>query len=272
MKANKVEHSGRFGLKVVFGLGALLAVSVGTVFAYGKLRDLYFEQCAIVDMDSQVEIVAGKMVLPGTIAEAFGLKVGANLATIDFAQKRKNLLERIPNLRTIQISRRPPDKVRITAEERTPIAKLALTGSRKITGLVVDAEGMVFPWRPDTQTLPTIREASTSSTPKGHRVTKRTLAALRLVEACRETEFLELGLLEVDTSRRDFLVATLGNYSKLKILWDGMDGPSSATSRADLVKRLTRLRDTIRSHVANDTVIWNATVPDRIFADTQGKL
>ena len=44
------------------------------------------------------------------------------------------------------------------------------------------------------------------------------MAALRLVEVCREAEFLELGLLEVDTSKHDFLFATLGNYSKLKIL------------------------------------------------------
>lgn len=271
MKANKIERSGRFRLKVAIGLVAFLAVSAGGVFAYGKLRDLYIEQSVISDMDSQVEIVSGKMVLPGTIAEEFGLRVGVNLATIDFVQKRNDLLARIPNLRSIKISRTLPDKVRIVTEERTPIAKLVLGDGRTAAGRVVDAEGVVFVWLRGTQTLPTIREAQPPGTPKGRRVAGRTLAALRLIEACREPEFLELGVLEVDTSRRDFLVATLGNYSKVKIHWDGMD-ESSAASRADLVKRLTQLRDAIRSRVATDTVIWNATIPNRIFADTQKKL
>ena len=96
------------------------------------------------------------------------------------------------------------------------------------------------------------------------------MAALRLVEVCREAEFLELGLLEVDTSKHDFLFATLGNYSKLKILWTGMDDPTPE-SAADLRKRLTQLRDAIRAKVVPNAVIWNATIPDRIFLDTQEK-
>ena len=95
--------------------------------------------------------------------------------------------------------------------------------------------------------------------------------ALRLVEACREPELLELGLLEVDTSKHDFLVATLGNYSKVKILWEEMD-ESTPVARQDLVVRLTLLRDTIRSRIAPNAVIWNATIPNRIFADTQETL
>lgn len=273
MKANKAERPNRLGLKVVPGLLALLAAVAGLVFAGEKLRAVYIEQCVIADMKRQVAIdcVPGKMVQPGTIAEEFGLRVGANLACIDFAKKRRDLLARIPNLRAIQIARTLPDKVRITAEERTPIAKLALSGSRNPTGRVVDAEGVVFVWHRGTQTLPTICEPTPPGTQKGQRVAGRSLAALRLVEACRQPEFLELGVLEVDASRHDFLLATLGNYSKVKILWKEMDA-ATADSRADLERRLTQLRDVIRSRVAADAVIWNATIPDRIFADTQGKL
>ena len=78
-------------------------------------------------------------------------------------------------------------------------------------------------------------------------------------------------MLEVDTSRRDFLVVTLGNYSKAKICWDEMDEPSART-KPDLDARLTRLRDAIRSQVTPTAVTWNVTMPGEVFADTQGKL
>ena len=274
MKANKIEHGNR---KVLVGGLLLLGILIGgLVFSYGKLRDLYVEQCEIRDMAAQVEITAGKMVRPGTIAEVFGLKVGANLAKIDFAARREDVLKAIPNLREIRITRRLPDKVFIAAEERTPIARMGFLGDRSITGRVVDADGMVFDCMRGTQTLPTIREPGKPGTQRGTFVKGRTLAALKLVEACRDPEFLELGVLEVDTSKHDFLVVTLGNYSRVKILWDEMDESTASgltpTARKDLLSRLTLLRNTIRSKVTPDAVIWNATIPGRIFADTQGKL
>ena len=114
-------------------------------------------------------------------------------------------------------------------------------------------------------------EALPPGTPRGQRITRRTLAALRLIEVCREPAFLELGVLEVDVSKPDYLIATLGNYSRVKIAWEGMDEETPA-SRADLVRKLGLLRMAIRSRVAADAVIWNATMPDTVTGDTQKKL
>ena len=268
-KANKIERPNR-GLVVTAVVVVLVLLGIGALLGYEKLKAVYLEQCVITDMAAQVEITSGKMVHPSTIAEELGLRVGANLALIDFTAKREELLAKIPNLRGVRISRHLPDKVTVTAEERTPVARMGLRGKNAVTGRVVDTEGVVFLWQRGTQTLPTIREAQVP-TPKGQRITRRTLAALRLVEICREPEFAELGVLEVDVSKPDFLVATLGNYSKVKIAWNGMDEQTPA-SRADLRTRLGNLRKAIRSRVAPETVIWNATMPDTVFADTQGKL
>ena len=158
----------------------------------------------------------------------------------------------------------------VTAEERTPVARMELRGKNVLSGRVVDTEGVVFLWQRGTETLPTIREARVP-TPKGQRITRRTLAALRLVEICREPEFAELGILEVDVSKPDFLLATLGNYATVKIAWEGMDEQTPA-SHGDLVRKLELLRKAIRSRVAADAVIWNATMPDTITGDTQKKL
>lgn len=271
MKATTIERHNRTGLIVTAVLVVLVALGFGVVLGYEKLKGIYLEQCVITDMSSQVEISAGRMVLPSTIAEELGLRVGTNLALIDFAAKREELLAKIPNLRAVRISRRLPDKVVIVAEERVPVARLGIKGKDRVTGRVVDTEGMVFIWQRGTQTLPTIRETQTSGTPKGRRISRRTLAALRLIEACREPDFAELGILEVDVSKPDFLLATLGNYSTVKIAWEGMDEQTPA-SRADLVRKLGLLRKAIRSRVAPDAVIWNATMPDTVTGDTRKKL
>ena len=271
MKATKIERKNRTGLIVTAVVIALAALGVGAALGYDKLREIYLEQCVITDMASQVEISAGRMVHPSTIAEELGLRVGANLALIDFSAKREELLAKVPNLREVRISRRLPDKVIISTDERVPVARMGLKGKGSVTGRVVDTEGMVFVWQRGTQTLPTIRETQSPGTQKGQRISGRTLAALRFLEACREPEFAELGVLEVDVSKPDFLLATLGNYSTLKIAWDGMDEQTPA-SHGDLVRKLGMIRKAIRSQVAADAVIWNATMPDTVTGDTQKKL
>ena len=269
MKTNKIERKGKMPM-VVTAIAALVLLGVGAVVCYDKLKALYLEQCVITNLAEQVSITSGKMVKADVIAENLGLRKGANLATIDFSEKRRELLAKVPNLKSIRISRQLPDKVTVTAEERSPVARLGLCRAQDPSGRVVDTEGMVFVWQRGTQTLPLIRESQAPGTSRGCFIQGRTMAALRLIEVCREAEFLELGLLEVDTSKHDFLFATLGNYSKLKILWTGMDDPTPE-SAADLRKRLTQLRDAIRAKVVPNAVIWNATIPDRIFLDTQEK-
>ena len=271
MRDNRIERPRRIGLIVTALLAALAILGIGGVLCYDRLKAIYLEQCVITDMASQVEISTGRMVPPSTIAEELGLRVGANLALIDFGAKREELLARVPNLRTVRISRHLPGKVVVATEERIPVARMGLRGKNAVTGRVVDTEGMVFMWQRGTQTLPTIREVLPPGTPRGQRITKRTLAALRLIEASREPDFVELGILEVDIAKPDFLVATLSNYSKVKIAWEGMDDQTPA-SQADLRIRLGNLKRAIRSQVAPATVIWNATMPDTIFADTQGAL
>ena len=59
----------------------------------------------------------------------FGLTNGANLATIPFADLRKKLLDRIPNIADLKIERRLPNRVTITVVEREPAVRIAtLTG------------------------------------------------------------------------------------------------------------------------------------------------
>ena len=270
MKPNRIQHGDRKGVLFVVGAVVLLAVGLGLVIGFDKLRDLYLEQCVIRDPAAQVSISAGEMVKADVIAENLGLLPGANLAHIDFAKKREELLKKVPTLKSVVVTRYLPGRVSVATEERTPIAKLGIRGYRKTTGRVVDAEGMVFTCLRGTQLLPTVNEAQAPGTAPGLKIKGRTLAALRLIEASREPEFAELGVQDVDVSKPDYLLATLGDYSKAKIAWDEMDA-TTAASRDALVSQLRKLVNAIRCKVGVGTVIWNATMPDRVFADSQGK-
>ncbi len=272
MKGNKIERRSRGGLWVALGALAVTALAVALAVGYGKLRSLYVEQCVITDMAEQVTITAGKMVKPDVLAEFFGLRKGANVALIDFEERREEILRKIPTLKTVSVSRRLPNRVEIRAEERTPVVRLNVCGRRAASGRVADAEGVVFSCLRGTQSLPTIREPRAPGTAPGQRLRGRALAALDLVTACRESEFAELGLLEVDTSKTDFLVGTLGDYSRVKICWEGMDEGTPA-ARAALNARLALLLKAVRARCEGlKAVIWNATLPDYVFADTQERL
>lgn len=270
MKPNKIQHGDRKGVLFVVAAILLSGIGIGLAVGFNKLRDLYLEQCVIRNPTTQVSISAGEMVKADVIAENLGLLAGANLALIDFAARRDELLKKVPTLKSVTITRYLPDRVSVVTEERTPIAKLGIRGFRRTTGRVVDSEGMVFMCLRGTQLLPTINEPQAPGTAAGHKIQRRTLAALRLIEACREPNFAELGVQDIDVSKPDFLLATLGDYSKAKIAWEEMD-ESTAVSREALVTKLDQLVKAIRSKVGTGTVIWNATMPNQIFADSQGK-
>ena len=254
-------------------LAAILiaAGTVGAFMAYDWLRDLWREQCAITDFASQVRINSGKLVKSDVVAEVFGLRTGANLATIDFAKKRAEALERHPAIRDIHLRRRLPNRVEIAVTERTPVVRMNIRGRKGDTGRVADSEGVVFLCRRGTAMLPTIRESQAPGTMPGKRLSGRTLAALRLVEACRETDFLELGVLDVDASKPDWLLATLGDYSTAKIAWSGMDNPTEG-NRGEMLSTLVNLRNAIRSKVGAGAVIWNATNTGFVYSDTKEKI
>lgn len=274
MKQNKIEQSGHKSVYVVLALVFVAAVAVALAVGYGKLRDIWLEQCVIDDPARQVSVTSGMMVKADVLAEEFGLRKGANLALIDFDERRKAVLRKIPNLRSISVSRTLPDKVAIVAEERTPVARMNIRGRKSETGHVVDSDGVVFVWQRGTQMLPVIRELQAPGTAVGNRLSGRALAALRLIESSQEAGRSELGVLEVDITRPDYLLATLGNYSRAKVAWEGMDDPD-ATGRSGLDRQLTLLTKAIRSRIGDNTLIWNATdtsTPGRIYADSKGNL
>lgn len=272
MKANKIERkAGKRSVLAFLALILLAALLGGVAFAYTKLRDIYLEQCVITDATEQVAITSGKLVKADVIAGMFGLTNGANLARIDYGARREKCLREQPAIRSLSITRHLPDRIEISVVERTPEVRLNLVKSKNETGKVADADGIVFRSFRGTGTLPVIREAAEKATPPGKKLPERALAALRLIEVASDTEFADLRILEVDATPPDYLVATFGNYARAKIAWEGMNNPTAANQK-NLVERLRQLRDAMRTKAAIGIGVWNATMPNKVFADTKDKI
>jgi hypothetical protein len=246
---------------------ALMGISLGV----SSLRKTWREQCVVTDRELDVVIDNRKdeqrrMVHPDIITLYFGLTNGANLATIPFADLREKLLGRIPNIADLKIERRLPNRVTITVVEREPAVRIATLKGRADSGRVADLEGVVFPFSSNVSALPVIREAT--ATPAGKRLTGMAAAAVRLVEEAALPDLADLSVLEVDTTHADYLLVTLGDYSRARIAWDRMC-EDTRVSRTSLTNQLTRLSKAIATRVITQPTLWHATdygSPGRVFA------
>ncbi len=261
----------RVVVAIVTLLVLLAAALTGIAFGVSSLRKTWREQCVVTDRELDVVIDNRKdeqrrMVHPDIITLYFGLTNGANLATIPFADLREKLLGRIPNIADLKIERRLPNRVTITVVEREPAVRIATLKGRADSGRVADLEGVVFPFSSNVSALPVIREAT--ATPAGKRLTGMAAAAVRLVEEAALPDLADLSVLEVDTTHADYLLVTLGDYSRARIAWDRMC-EDTRVSRTSLTNQLTRLSKAIATRVITQPTLWHATdygSPGRVFA------
>ena len=133
---------------------------------------------------------------------------------------------------------------------------------------MADQEGVVFRFSSNTALLPIIHEADSTPTPPGKRLTGHAAAALRLVEVAAQPELADLRVLEINTSHKDYLFVTLGNYDRVKLAWDHMD-EDSRLSRESLQRQLRHLQSVVNANITPRTTVWIATdfgKPSRIYA------
>ena len=257
-------------LMALLALLVIAAAIVGIVVAYGKLRDLWLEQCVITDFPSQVRITEGAMVKAEIVADQFGLRNGANLALIDFAKRREEILAKIPNVRDVTVTRHLPNRVDVVVEERKPFVRMNVCGKNRSSDRVADADGVVFLCLRGTQALPVIREPQSPGTPPGRRLGDRARAAIRLLETCADAEFQDVQIQEVDVSPRDYLLVTLHDYSYLRLSWKDMD-VGTPEGLSDLKSRLRNFAGLLRKRYLEVPVTWDATgeTADIITANPQ---
>lgn len=247
----------------------LLAVGYGLCCGYAAIKKLCDEQCRVVDQGVDVVVVTpGVMVMADVVKFHFGLTNGANLAEIDFGGLRECLLRRVPNIRDLTIERRLPNRVTIEVKEREPIARVMGAGKKSPTGLMVDAEGVIFRFVRSAATYPVVRTTGNATLEPGGRLGGRSAAALRLLETAALPDFISLNVQEADAAPKDYVLVTLGDYSRAKVAWEEMD-EDTPRARESLARQLRRLSKAIASNLAAKGSTWIVTdygTPGRIYA------
>ena len=259
------------------------AACSGLAIGGGALSAIWREQFRV--QDSAIDVVvtsSGKNVKPDTIIYYFGLTNGANLATIPYEDLRKGLIARIPNIKDIKVERRLPRRVTVDVKEREPAVRIAPAKGAPNSGLVADYDGVVFRTF-NSPPLPIIREAAEKRHDPGQKLEGNAGSALRLVHLLAEAadaksdeapELSELRVLEVDTSKKDYLLVTLGDYSMAEIAWERMH-EDSEVSRKSLRRQLLHLAQAIATRLTPRTTRWIATEYEkggRVYATDPARL
>ena len=269
-------------------LAALVLVCGGFVcwgFAVGvgALREVWREQFRV--QDSAIDVVvtsSGKNVTPATIVYYFGLTNGANLATIPYQEKSRELIARNPNIRSISIERRLPRRVIIDVKEREPAVRIVAAKGTESAGLVADYDGVVFRTFKAPSQLPVMRESAETRHTPGQRLEGHAYAALQLVHVLADAaegksdapELAALRVREINTSKKDYLLVTLDDYSTAEIAWDRM-GEDSEIAQKSLHRQLLHLSQAIATRLPPRSIRWIVTEYEkggRVYAADPARL
>ena len=255
----------------------------GLSIGFFALREIWREQFIV--QNSAIDVVvtsSGKNVKPETIIYCFGLTNGANLATIPYEELRQSLIARIPNIHDITIMRRLPRRVTIDVREREPAVRIVPPKGSPDSGLVADYDNVVFRTF-NSPPLPIFRGTDEAHCKPGARLEGHARAALQLVHLLAEAadaksdaepELADLRVLEVDTSKQDYLLVTLGDYSTAEIAWERM-GDDSEVALKSLRRQLVHLAQAIAARLTPRATRWIATeyqTDGRVYAANPARL
>ena len=251
------------GVKALLVLAVCALALAACVWTGWTLFNAYYFRSpslfVLHNVRENVTITTGKTLTPDLVCEVLGLRENTNLFSIPIEAKRRELLDQAPNIRDITIVRRMPDKMTINIVEREPIARVGPNGR------VVDEEGVVFVRYAGTGGLPLIKGSDEFSQIKpGERLLGNEMAAVRLVNNTLRPE-CRLRLLVVDASKEDYLFLTFSDYRQAKFAWEGMqDEQKNTVARMQL--HFDNLAKAMESAIGKPRVMWDATLPSRIFA------
>lgn len=234
----------------------VLALSMWGMWAL--LNAYYFRSSLFVlnDLRDDVTITTGKTLTPDLVCEFLGLKKGINLQSVKIDRKRRELLEKAPNIRDVKIERSLPNKLSITITEREPIARVGMGPN----GRVIDGEGVVFVRYPGTGGLPLVKGAAEFAELKpGERLCENGLAAIRLIDNTLRPD-CKLRLYAVDTAKPDYLMLTFSDYRQAKFAWEGMSDEQKDTREA-MQRQLDNLANAMNNEIGRGFRMWDATLP-----------
>ncbi len=232
------ELSGRRMHRVVTGLlaTALAALTVAVIWMAAQRIG---EQLLYANSEYRIKTIDvqsdGRRVSAEKVKQWAELEAGMNLHTVNIAEKRRILLQRVPVIKSVTIKRLMPDRLEVRITERFPIACLGIHHR-----LGVDQTGYVFAIAPSSDLLPAIWGYSEQISP-GARLRGRLLNAVEVVDVLNRTALGGLIRLDgIDVREPDRLVLKLNDGPLVRLSWPDM-AMSTPESRLGLEAKLRSL-------------------------------
>jgi hypothetical protein len=203
-----------------------------------------------------LDIKGGKILSPQLIEEYTHIHEGMNLFGFDAKKARIDVLQRAP-LRSMTITRRLPDTVKIDVVERDPVARFG----NKSGLLVADREGHVFILRSGRPELPVLLGYKEETLKPAMVIEGPALAALEALDAGNDPRLL-LRVDSIDVSREEHLELSVPYGSTVwtvKLAWKGM-GSGAPESRKELLAKLSLIMQTLQSPQSKGHTKMDATL------------
>jgi cell division protein FtsQ len=119
---------------IIIGVLVVIGAAASFVYAYGA-HSWRFR----IESSDDLEITGGENVTRRQIMEVMGGDIGRNIFFVDL-EEQKHRLEEIPWVESANVMRLLPNKLRVTIQERTPVAFVQLGAKIEL----IDAHGVVM--------------------------------------------------------------------------------------------------------------------------------
>lgn len=229
------------------GVGVLLGIAVPVAMLllyFGLLKAtglLFFEndffRLRNVEINNSGEIISSELVLNHPM-----LKNCSNIFEINIREFRDLFIQQHPRVKSMDIRRKLPGVIRISINERTPVARLAMPANP----MEVDEEAIVLGgWR-GKDDLPFILGHAIHGARQGVNLKgTAVMDALDIIDVCDKAHLSDtIKIRSIDVKNRERIELRLAGGEKVFIAWKGQGG-FSKTSRENLETKLRMLAESI---------------------------
>ncbi len=158
----------RRGLVILFLSVVALALLAGIFSGLKYAGSLFISRNPKFELKT-INIISDGRLLPEQLREYTGLQTGVNLFSVDLEQLRK-ILEEVPLVESVSISRQLPDTLTINVRERVALAQIRW--HTRGLPFLLDRHGTVLPTTRSGQSLPLIEGLKLEKLHPGEHVDK----------------------------------------------------------------------------------------------------
>ena len=253
---------------ILITLGVMFAC-IGIFYGWQGLKTAMFTQNPQYEI-KKLDISKSNAVKEQEVIKFTGISEGVNLFSFSAAEKRRKLLESVPNLSDVRIVKTLPDKVKIAMTDRLPVLRLG------DTDFAADKDGtvMTLDWEQKWAFLPKLFDSSRKQNPvPGQKLEGKAAQALAIANVYNEMDGISFKLNGILVDARFYVILqTAEGRREIRLVWEEL------TSRGAMRKATSDSKTHVQRSLPRATPYakpskwlrkrWRAKKPQGSFAST----